>query len=150
MSNDFQRQVLPAVTAVRDHSAVLMMLTKAHNQLVAGAPLSSIHAALRTIDEFLGKRRTDDRPLPRELERTVVRVRQQIESAKLGPPPTDLEPLRDTIHHETIHPLQAEALRNARQIQELADAYERLRDQLTRGALPEAIGAAGAAAGDPK
>lgn len=150
MAADFERLIVPAFGAVRDHASVLMVLTKAHNQLVTGAPLSSIDEALKTIDEFLQKREADNRQLSRDLEQTVRRVRQQIDSARMGPPPTDLKPLHDEIHHQTIHPMQAQALQNARQIQQLADVYQRLSDQLVRGVLPESIGAAAAAAGDPK
>ncbi|HSP35891.1 MAG TPA: hypothetical protein VLU46_16380 [Thermoanaerobaculia bacterium] len=144
MLQETQRMIEPAVAAVRDQAAVLSMLAAAEKQLKESQPASSFDDANKVIDDFAQKRREND-PLSRELERTIASARQILGVYK---PILNVAEARTKLHHDVIHPLQREAIRNAGDLQQLTQQLQFMQMQSYTRVLPEILNAVGYASTD--
>ena len=147
MLQEVQRAIEPAITAVRDQAAVLDMLTRAANQLKESQPATSFDDAEKVIDEYLRRRGESDPGIPRDLERTIASARQILEQHK---PILAVRQAREHLHHDVIHPLQRDAMRNAAELQGLAAQLQFMQTRMWNQVLPEILSATGFASTDPK
>jgi hypothetical protein len=147
MLQETQRQIDPALAAVRDESAVLMMLAKAYKQLKEAQPMSAFDEAGKIIDDYADRRASADPPLSRELRRTIEEARKILAETR---PMMNPEAARERLHHEIIHPLQRDAMRNAGELQQLVQQLQFMQQRVFVQILPEAINATAFASTDPQ
>lgn len=142
---EVQRQIEPAIAAVRDESAVLNMLAKAEKQLKDAQPMSSFDEARKVIDEFAGRRAGIDPPLSRDLRKTIEDARQILATMR---PMMNAAAARERLHHEIVHPLQRQVVRNGGDLQQLTQQLQFMQQRAFTQILPEALNAVGYAATD--
>jgi hypothetical protein len=145
MLQEVQRQIEPAFAAVRDESAVLNALAKAEKQMKDPQPMSSFDEARKVIDEFADRRAGIDPPLSRDLRKTIEDARQILASMR---PMMNIVAARERLHHEIVHPLQRQVLRNAGDLQMFSQQLQFMQQRAMMQILPEALNAAGYAATD--
>jgi hypothetical protein len=147
MLQEVQRLIDPAIAAAHDEAAVLNMLAKAGEQLKDAQPMSSFDDASKVIDEFVDKRSGRDDPgLARDMRASIDAARRILAESR---PPMNVALARERLHHEVIHPLQRQVLRNAGELEELAAACQFMSQRYLTRPLPEAIAAATYASVDP-
>jgi hypothetical protein len=147
MLQETQRQIDPAIAIVRDDTAVLNALAKAEKQLKDPQPMSSFDEATKVIDEFVEHRGAVDPPLSRELQRTIADARRILEATR---PMMNATAARERLHHEIVHPLQRQVVRNASELQQLNQQLQFMSQRLMNQVLPEALNATAYASTDVK
>lgn len=145
MLQDVQRLIEPAIAAVRDDTAVLNALSKAEKQLKDPQPMSSFDDATKVIDDFARRRAGIDSPLSRDLQITVDAARRILIETR---PAMNPAAARERMHHQVVHPLQRQVIRNIEQLQQLTQQLQFMSQRATMPALPEALNAAGYASTD--
>ncbi len=145
MLQETQRLMEPAIAGVRDEVTVLSMLVKAQNQLKRAQPASSFDEAVQVIDDFAAKRK-DDATLSRDLERSIADARRIL---AVNRPILNVDAAREQLHHQVIHPLVREAMRNALDLQQLGQQLQGLQGRMVGQVLPEIYSATGFASVDP-
>ncbi len=145
MLQDVQRLIDPAITAVRDDTAVLNALAKAEKQLKDPQPMSSFDDATKVIDEFVERRAGIDPPLSRDLRISIDAARRILAETR---PTMNASAAREKMHHQVVHPLQRQVIRNVDQLQQLSQQLQFMSQRMTNSALPEALNAAGYASTD--
>lgn len=145
---EVQRQIEPAVAAARDEAAVLNVITRAQNELKGNQPVTAVDSALNIVDEFVERREKNDRDFSRDLRRTLASVRREIEQARV--PPHSLEETRERLHHQYVHPLQRQVMRNAQHLQQFAQFVQAFEGRYLRPAMSELLGSTAFASTDPK
>ncbi|HSP14544.1 MAG TPA: hypothetical protein VLV78_07325 [Thermoanaerobaculia bacterium] len=140
-----QRQIEPAIAAVRDEAALLNTLAKAEKQLKDAQPMSSFDEAGKVINEFADRRAGIDPPLSRELRKTIEDARQILAATR---PMMNAGAARERLHHEIVHPLQQKVIRSAGELQQLAQQFQFMQQRAVSQVLPEALNAVGYAATD--
>jgi len=118
---EIQRQIEPAVTEARDRAVVLGILTRAQNKLIGKEPASEISDAIRAIDDFLYRREQSGKELSRENLKTLAAVRKELE---IQQPPYAVLALRERLHHEFVHPLESQSLKDLQAIERLQMEWE--------------------------
>ena len=145
MLQEVQRLIDPAVAAVRDDTAVLNALAKAEKQLKDPQPMSSFDDAGKVIDEFLQHRGNADPPLSRELQRSIADAQRILKDAR---PLMNVTIAREKLHHDVVHLLQRQVIRNVDQLQQLSQQLAFMSQRMMSGTMPEALNAAAYAATD--
>jgi hypothetical protein len=121
-----EREMQPAIEQVREYGLVLNMYGNVQRELSnATQPQIAFDKAISDIDEYLADVARRGAPLDRDLRLTIDRTRRFLDTAR-NPPVQDVTVIRETIHHNTIHPLQRRALMLARQVEGLIRTYETL------------------------
>lgn len=147
MLQEVQRLIEPAVSAVRDDTAVLNALSKAEKQLKEPQPMTSFDDAGKTIEEFLQHRGGIDPPLSRELRGSVAEAQRILQE---GRSLMNVKIAREKLHHDVVHPLQRQVIRNADQLQQLSQQLAFMSQRMMSQAMPEALNAAVYASVDEK
>ena len=145
MLQEMQRLIEPAIDAVRDEAAVLGALAKAAEQLKDAQPASSFDDAGKVITRFLDQRNAND-PLPRELARSIREAQRILD---LNKPILNVAAAREQLHHDVIHPLQREAMRNAGDLQQLTQQLQFIQMRMVAQPLAEILGSTAYASTDP-
>ncbi len=145
MLQETQRQIEPAITAVRDQAAVLHTLAAAQAELKEAQPATSFDDADKVIEVYLDRRRDVDPPLSRDLAATIARARQILATNK---PILNVAAAREQLHHEVIHPLQRDAMRNAGELQALAAQLQFMQQRMFTQVLPDVLSATAFASTD--
>jgi hypothetical protein len=115
---ELRRQLEPAITEARDQAEVFHLVARMHNKLIGKEPATEISNAMKMLDEYV-ERRT--RPLSRENLQTITSVRKELE---LQQPPYSVPALRERLHHEFVHNLERQALKNLKSIERLEGEWE--------------------------
>lgn len=149
MISDLQKQLEPAFLRARDQAETLQLVNRVERIIDEYPPNDATGRAIEAIDEFLVRRDEREAEFPRELRIVINNVRKWLDDTRLGPPQSDLSPLRERIHHEVTHSLQKQVLANARTLQSLNHAWEPML-RTTSGLLAMQLGAAEAAAPPPR
>jgi hypothetical protein len=144
---DVQRLIDPAIAAVRDDTAVLAALAKAEKQLKDPQPMSSFDDAGKVIEEFLQHRANIDPPLSKDLQRTIGEAQRILQE---GRSLMNVTIAREKLHHEVVHPLQRQVIRNADQLQQLSQQLAFMSQRMMNQTLPEALNAAAYASTDER
>ncbi len=145
MLQEVQRQIEPAIAAVRDESLVLNALAKAEKQLKDAQPMSSFDEARKVIDEFADRRGGIDPPLSRDLRKSIEEARRILDSMR---PMMNVAAARERMHHEVVHPLQRQVMRNGGDLLQLSQQLQFMQQRAFTQILPEALGATAYAATD--
>ncbi len=140
-----QRQIEPAIAAIRDEAAVLNALAKAEKQLKDAQPMSSFDEARKVIEEFADRRAGIDPPLSRDLRKSIDDARQILAAMR---PMMNVAAARERMHHEIVHPLQRQLMRSAGELQQLSQQLQFMQQRAMMQILPEALNAVGYAATD--
>lgn len=112
--SELTRQLEGALKETREQAAVFGLVARAHNRLVGKEPATELASAKKLIDDFLDQRERAGVELSRENLKTLATVRQELELAQ---PPYALPALRERLHHEFVHPLERQALRDLQRIE---------------------------------
>ena len=118
---EIRRQIEPAVNEARDQAEVFHLVSRAHNKLIGKEPATEVSAAIAMLDEYLERRERGGRVLSRENHRTIESVRKELE---LQQPPYTILALRERLHHEFVHNLERQALKNLKSIERLEAEWE--------------------------
>lgn len=145
MLQEVQRLIEPAVSAVRDDTAVLNALSKAEKQLKEPQPMTSFDDAGKTIEEFLQHRGGIDPPLSRELRGSVAEAQRILQD---GRSLMNVKIARERLHHDVVHPLQRQVIHNADQLQQLSQQLAFMSQRMISQTMPEALNAAAYASTD--
>ncbi|HEX7830547.1 MAG TPA: hypothetical protein VF787_12875 [Thermoanaerobaculia bacterium] len=124
---EITRQIEPAITEARDQAEVFETVSRATNRLAGVKPAEELAAAIKIIDDYLERRERRERPLSRENERSIASVRKELELAQ---PPYAIGALRERLHHEFVHNLERQALRNLARLEALELQWTNLRARL--------------------
>jgi hypothetical protein len=146
MLQEVQRLIDPAIAAVRDDTAVLNALAKAEKQLKDAQSMSSFDEAGKVIDDFMKHRDAVDPPLSKDLKRTIDDARKILTETR---PMMAVGVARERLHHDIVHPLQRQVLRNAGELQQLFLTAQYMSQRFITG-MPDALGTATYASTDPK
>lgn len=118
---EIQRQLEPAMNEVRDRAAVFATVARAHNRLVGKEPASEISDAMKIVDDFVDRRRRSGKELSRENQKTLDSVHKELELAQ---PPYAIAALRERLHHEFVHPLERQVLKDMGDLERLKQLGE--------------------------
>src|SRR5689334_11608528 len=121
---EITRQMEPALTEARDTAQVFTVVAKAHNYLINKQPADELDLARKALVDFLDRREKAGKPLSRENQRTMDSVLKEIELG--SQPPVNVPALRERLHHEFVHNLERQCLKNKRALEELEEAWKRL------------------------
>lgn len=147
MLQEVQRLIEPAIAAVRDDTAVLAALAKAEKQMKDAQPMTSFDDAEKTINEFLEHRNAMPEPMSKELERTIAEAQRVLRD---GRSLMNVRMTREKLHHEVVHPLQRQVLRNVDQLQGVTQQLQFMQSQFTTRVIAEALNAATYASTDER
>lgn len=120
---EIERQLTPAVLEARDRAEVLDVIAKAHNRLEGALPATEISSAIKDIDTYVERRMNVEHELSRENQKVLDSVRKELELA--SNPPYAIAALRERLHHEFVHPLERQVLRNLAEMEQLNQIWER-------------------------
>ena len=145
MLQEVQRLIEPAISAVRDDTAVLNALSKAEKQLKDPQPMTSFDGAGKVLEEFLAHRGTIDPPLSRDLLGSVSAAQRVLQE---GRSLMNVTIAREKLHHDVVHPLQRQVIRNVDQLQQLSQQLAFMSQRMMSQTMPEALNAAAYASTD--
>jgi len=145
MLQEVQRLIEPAISAIRDDTAFLNALSKAEKQLKDPQPMTSFDDAGKVIEEFLQHRGNIDPPLSRELQGAVAEAQRILKDAHSL---TNVRMARERLHHDVVHPLQRQVIRNVDQLQQLSQQLAFMSQRFMSTTMPEALNAAAYASTD--
>lgn len=138
MLQDAQRLIEPAITAIRDNSAVLMALAKAEKQLKDAQPMTSFDDADKVIKEYLDHRENLESTLSRDLQKTIAEAQRILrENRALN----NVALAREKLHHLIVHPLQRQVVRDVEQLQQVTQQLQFMSQRAMIPALSEALAA---------
>jgi hypothetical protein len=143
-----QRDMEPALALARETQAALKTMTTIQLSLQGATGTTPLDKAVEIIDNYnadLVQRRAF---LPRDVTALVTRARKMLDDPRVGPPPGDLQPLRDRFHHVVVAAMERRVLQDAEQLTSLTQAYEGI-SNLLRALQGRAIALAGAASQEP-
>ena len=144
LTGEYQRLIAGAISDTGRYADGLLLVANVHSTLRDGPANLALENALATIDAYLRRHEKDDPPLPRDVTRQVKLVKTWIEDTRSGPPLSDTLALRERIHHEVMHPMQVAMLIQAKQMQEIVQAFQLMTNMLDLR-ITAAISAASAA-----
>lgn len=84
-------------------------------------PAGELSRAIDLLDDFLERRERSGKALSRENLKTLMSVHKELELAQ---PPYDILSLRERLHHEFVHNLERQALKNLHLIKQLETEWE--------------------------
>ena len=145
MLQETQRLIEPAIAAVRDDTAVLNAIAKAEKQLKDPQPMSSFDDATKVLTEFEDHRNAVEPPISRDLQRVIESARRIIAEGRTT---MNVAVAREKLHHDVVHPLQRQVMRNVDQLQQLIQQLNFMSQRSTFQAIPEALNAVGYASTD--
>jgi hypothetical protein len=148
LASECVRAVEPGLASMREQHEVLTLFNRVQRQL-SDDNAGALTSAIDSIDEWVRMRQQSDKPISRDMQRQIDRVRELIVLAQNGPPPTDLRVLRENIHHDHIHALQKLVLTNAGQLQQFADSQMAL-ERLVRALITASVNAAATGSSEVK
>lgn len=146
MLREALQQMENAVHKVRDDAAILSLISRVQNRLLGKEAAGEMTDGMKLIDEFIERRERQNRPLSPDHMRLLMSVRKELEVAHAPPYPTFA--LRERLHHDFIHPLQREVMRNVHHIEQFENDYEMFHSRHLEFALRESMGAIAAALSD--
>ncbi|HEV7243334.1 MAG TPA: hypothetical protein VGQ36_29180 [Thermoanaerobaculia bacterium] len=118
---EIRRQLEPALNEARDQAEVFHLVSRMHNKLIGKEPATEVSAAIDMLDDYLDRRGRASKTLSRENEKTIASVRKELE---LQQPPYAILALRERLHHEFVHNLERQALKNLKSIERLEAEWE--------------------------
>ncbi|HVG25001.1 MAG TPA: hypothetical protein VND45_12650 [Thermoanaerobaculia bacterium] len=113
---ELSRQLEPAMKEARDQAVVFTVVARAHNMLLGKEPAAELTSAKKILDDFLEQRERSGNELSRENLKTLASVRQELELAQ---PPYAIAALRERLHHQFVHPLELQALRDLQRMEQM-------------------------------
>jgi hypothetical protein len=117
---ELQRQIEPAINEARDQAVVFGLVARVHTRLVGKEPATELSDGIKLIDDFLERRHRAGNELSRENEKTLASVRRELELAQ---PPYAILALRDRLHHEFVHNLERQALKNLQRVEQMQSEW---------------------------
>jgi hypothetical protein len=144
LTGEYQRLIAGAIAETGRYADGLLLIASVHSTLRDGPVNLALENALATIDAFLRRHEKDDPPLPKDVVRQVKLVKTWIEDTRNNPPMPDTLALRERIHHEVLHPMQVMMLIQAKQMQDIEQAFQAMTNMLDVR-ITAAISAASAA-----
>jgi hypothetical protein len=123
---ELQRQIEPAITEARDQAIVFGLVSRVHNKLIGKEPATEISDGIKLIDDFLDRRHRAANELSRENVKTLASVRKELELAQ---PPYAILALRDRLHHEFVHNLERQALKNLQRVEQMESEWSVLQQR---------------------
>jgi hypothetical protein len=145
MLQETQRLIEPAIAAVRDDTAVLNAIAKAEKQLKNAQPMSSLDDATKVLNEFEDHRNAVEPAISRDLARVIESARRIIAEGRAT---MNAAAAREKLHHDVVHPLQRQVMRNVDQLQQLVQQLNMMAQRSSFQAVPEALNAVGYASTD--
>jgi len=117
--NNVSRDLGRALAAANQEAEVLKTVSHAAQSLDDTQPANSIDKAIGIIDDFMTKSAKFGPPLAMEMQRLLNLARKPLADANLSPGSADIKKLREQLHHDVVHQLQARMGTNARLIDQL-------------------------------
>jgi len=145
MLQEVHRLIEPALSAVRDDTAVLNAIAKAEKQLKDPQPMSSFDDATKVLNEFEEHRNAVEPAISRDLQRVIETARRIIAEGRAT---MNVAAAREKLHHDVVHPLQRQVVRNIDQLQQVIQQLNFMSQRSTVQTVPEALNAVGYASTD--
>lgn len=121
---EMSRQFEPALNEARDTAQLFSLVAKAHNYLIGKQPADELDLARKLLVDFLDRRERAGHPLSRENQHTIDSVIKEIELG--SQPPVNVLALRERLHHEFVHNLERQCIKNQRALQAMEETWGHL------------------------
>jgi len=133
---EIQRQVEPAVLEARDRAAVFVLVARMHTKLIGKEPATEVSDAIRSIDDFLYRREQSGKALSQQNLKTLMSVRKELEIVQ---PPYAIPALRDRLHHEFVHNLERQVLKDMHNNERLQTEWDSFVRRLLKPTYSEGL-----------
>ena len=119
---------------------------RVHNRLIGKEPAAEISDAMKVVDDFLDRRARSGKELSRENQKTVDSVRKELDLAQ---PPYAIGALRERLHHEFVHPLERQVLKDMNDLERLKQSWEGFVSRFVTPTYQEGLAGLAMAAKEP-